>query len=197
MKRERAKQSIPKKEKKESAIDVIVQALFIGLTILVLVLGMNEIVGEPVLFTSLAATTYVIYMHPKSKIARPRNILFSHLTAATVGFLVVLLWEAPLVARYGTVLAAGLMGALAVTIASVLIDVGNVEHPPAAGTALAFSYNIHEFEMISTLTVALLMIIGLTFLKKVVDLYVDYFEKVEIGALKWLRYQLARHKPAE
>ncbi len=185
------------KKQKDSLIGVLSEGFFIFLTILVLVLGLNEIVGEPVLFTSLAATTFVIYMHPKSKIARPKNILFSHLTAATVGFLVVLLWEAPLIASYGNLFAYGLMGALSVAIASILIDIGNVEHPPAAGTALAFTYNIHEFEMFSTLTVALLMILGLTFLKKLVDVYVDSFKKAKLKPLRWLQKQLSRHKPAD
>lgn len=116
----------------------IVEVPLIGVVIFVLSF-LAFYFGIPLLIASFAATLYTIFLHRESEFAQTRNVFGSHV----LGFLGALI--APFLTPYlGMYIPAGVLlqaivVAVAVTIASLLMVITSVEHPPAAATALLFS----------------------------------------------------------
>lgn len=94
--------------------------------ILVLVLGKDKLV----VISSMAATTFLVFAMPKAVSAKTRNIIGGHLVGLASGA-VFYLTTLPFFVEYP--LAVGLVFLLMVAL--------DVEHPPAAGTALAVVIN--------------------------------------------------------
>jgi CBS-domain-containing membrane protein len=106
----------------------ILQSLLatIVLFILVLVLGKNKLV----VISSMGATTFIVFATPKTFSAQTRNVIGGHLVGLASGAIF-----------YFTTLPYFIEYPLAVGLAILLMVALDVEHPPAAGTALAVVIN--------------------------------------------------------
>jgi len=97
------------------------------LFIIVLILGRYN---KLVVISSMAATAFIVFAMPKSVSARTRNVIGGHLVGLASGA-VFYLTGLPYLVEYP----------LAVGIAIFFMVALDVEHPPAAGTALAVVMN--------------------------------------------------------
>ena len=97
-----------------------------ALFILVLVLGKDKIV----LISAMGATTFIVFALPKADSAQTRNVIGGHLVGLASGAIF-----------YFAALPYFLEYPLAVGIAIFIMVALDVEHPPAAGTALAVVIN--------------------------------------------------------
>ncbi len=106
----------------------ILQSLLatIALFILVLILGKDKIV----VISSMGATTFIIFAMPKTVSAQTKNVVGGHLVGLASGTIF-----------YFTTLPYFFEYPLAVGLAILLMVALDVEHPPAAGTALAVVIN--------------------------------------------------------
>lgn len=96
------------------------------LFILVLVLGKHKLV----VISSMGASTFIVFAMPKAASARTRNVIGGHLVGLASGAIF-----------YFTTLPYFIEYPLAVGLAILLMVALDVEHPPAAGTALAVVIN--------------------------------------------------------
>ena len=119
----------------------IFQSFLAGLAIFVIVLTIGE--EKVVVTASMAATAFICFAMPTSISAQTRNVIGGHLVALACGALFAFT-PLPYYAEFPLVV--GLVIFLMVAL--------DVEHAPAAGTALAVT--IHEI----TLTTAAIVIIG-------------------------------------
>ena len=106
----------------------ILQSLLatIVLFILVLVFGRDKLV----VISAMGATTFIVFAMPKAVSAKTRNVVGGHLVGLACGTLF-----------YFTPLPYFVEYPLVVGIAFFLMVALDVEHPPAAGTALAMVIN--------------------------------------------------------
>ena len=106
----------------------ILQSLLatIVLFILVLVLGRHKLV----VISSMAATTFIVFAMPKAVSAKTRNVIGGHLVGLGLGTIF-----------YFVALPYFIEYPLVVGIAIFIMVALDVEHPPAAGTALAVVMN--------------------------------------------------------
>lgn len=100
-------------------------AVFV-LFVLVLVLGRYKLV----VISAMGATTFIVFAMPKSVSAKTRNVIGGHLVGLASGA-IFFLTAMPYYVEYP----------LAVGLAFWLMVALDVEHPPAAGTALAVVIN--------------------------------------------------------
>ena len=119
----------------------IFQSLLAGLAIFVIVLTVGE--NKVVVIASMAATAFICFAMPTSVSAQTKNVIGGHLVGLICGALFAV-----------TVLPYYAEFPLAVGLAILLMVTFDVEHAPAAGTALAVTIN----EV--TLTVAATVIIS-------------------------------------
>jgi len=96
------------------------------LFVLVLVLGRDRIV----VISAMGATTFIVFAVPKDYAAQTRNVIGGHLVGLAAGAIF-----------YFTPLPYYIEYPLAVGIAIFVMVALDVEHPPAAGTALAVVIN--------------------------------------------------------
>jgi CBS-domain-containing membrane protein len=113
------------------------------LFILVLVLGRDKMV----VISAMGATTFIVFAMPKSVSAQTRNVVGGHLVGLASGTIF-----------YFTALPYFLEYPLAVGIAIFLMVVLDVEHPPAAGTALAVVINEVSPDVFVTIMVSALVL---------------------------------------
>ncbi|MHC4498083.1 MAG: HPP family protein [Planctomycetota bacterium] len=92
------------------------------LFVLMLILGKDRMVAV----SAMGATGFIVFAMPKSVSAQTRNVIGGHLVGLGCGTIF-----------YFTALPYFLECALAVGLAMFLMTALDVEHPPAAGTALA------------------------------------------------------------
>lgn len=97
-----------------------------ALFILVLVLGRDKMV----IVSAMGATSFIVFAMPKAVSAQTKHVIGGHLVGLAVGTVF-----------YFTALPYFIEYSLAVGIAVFLMVVLDVEHPPAAGTALAVVIN--------------------------------------------------------
>ena len=87
---------------------------------------------QMVLVASIGATAFIVFALPNNLTARPRNVIGGHIVGLSCGFLASLLANP----ESGYVM---VIYALAVGISMFVMVVFDVEHPPAAGTALGIA----------------------------------------------------------
>lgn len=108
----------------------VFQSFLAALTILLLLLLLN--LEHVVVIAAIGATAFIVFAMPKDITARSRSIIGGHLVGFTVGSLCALL---PQPCPYLSMLAYSLAVGLSILI-MVTID---MEHPPAAATALGIA----------------------------------------------------------
>ena len=115
----------------------------ISLLILVLVLGKDKMV----VFSAMGATAFIVFAMPASVSAQTRNVIGGHLVGLASGTIF-----------YFTALPYFLEYPLVVGIAIFAMVALDVEHPPAAGTALAVVINEVSPDVFVTIMVSALIL---------------------------------------
>ena len=115
-----------------------------ALFVLVLVLGKDKMV----IISSMGATAFIVFAMPKAVPAQTKNVIGGHLVGLAAGTIF-----------YFTTLPYFFEYPLAVAIAMFIMVALDVEHPPAAGTALAVVINEVSLDafiaiMVSTLVLS-------------------------------------------
>jgi len=98
----------------------------LALSVLVLILGKDKVV----VISAMGATSFILFAMPKSASARTKNVVGGHLVGLASGAIF-----------YFTCLPYFIEYPCSVGIAIFLMVALDVEHPPAAGTALAVVIN--------------------------------------------------------
>ena len=106
---------------------------------LTLILGKDRIV----IISAMGATTFIVFAMPKAVSARTRNVVGGHLVGLISGAIFYFV-SLPYFFEYS----------LAVGIAIFLMAALDVEHPPAAGTALAVVINEVSLDVFITIMVS-------------------------------------------
>lgn len=108
--------------------NVLLQSLMASLTIFVIFMLVS--LEHTLLVASMGATAFIVFASPKSRAARPRNILGGHLIGLLSG--------APFsLIPHEFLPAFALACSAAVGLSMLLMVLVKAHHPPASGTALA------------------------------------------------------------
>jgi len=123
----------------------ILQSLLatVTLLILVLILGKDKIV----VISAMGATSFIVFAMPKSVSAQTRNVVGGHMVGLLAGAIF-----------YFTGLPYFVEYSLAVGIAIFLMVALDVEHPPAAGTALAVVINEVSVDACITIMISVVIL---------------------------------------
>ena len=111
----------------------------ISLFVLVLLLGKDKMV----VISAMGATAFIVFAMPKAESAQTRNVIGGHLVGLAAGTLF-----------YFISLQYYIEYPLVVGIAIILMVALDVEHPPAAGTALAVVINEVSLDVFVTIMIA-------------------------------------------
>jgi CBS-domain-containing membrane protein len=114
-----------------------------ALFVLVLVLGKEKMV----IISAMGATSFIVFAMPKAASAKTRNVIGGHLVGLACGAIF-----------YFTALPYFVEYPFAVAIAIFLMVALDVEHPPAAGTALAVVINEVSRDAFITIMVSTLVL---------------------------------------
>ena len=97
-----------------------------------------DVIIPGALVASLGASTFIVFVAPDTQAAKPRGLLGGQLigTGVGLGCWFLLQW-APLSGLLPQRIEVALLGSLAVGLAIFIMVVIDMEHPPAAGTALS------------------------------------------------------------
>jgi CBS-domain-containing membrane protein len=138
------------------AVEAAYKTLLIFNTILIVMFLFSPLLDNPVVFASFAASVFILFIHPHSEMASPKNLVGGHMIAAFLGFGLASVAPAHLLP---------ISGAFAVGLASLLMVLLKLEHAPAAATALSFSYNFSGISSYESFLVVLVMIASLAVIK--------------------------------
>lgn len=106
----------------------LVQSFLAAVVLLLLVLVLGA--GRMVVISAMGATAFIVFATPKDYAAQTRNVVGGHLVGLAIGYIFCLTSLPPFI-EYP----------LVVGIAVFVMVALDVEHPPAAGTALAVVIN--------------------------------------------------------
>ncbi len=104
-----------------------------------------------VIIASIGATTFIIFAMPDNITAQPRNVIGGHLVGLLFGFLFSLF-------PHSGMICAILAYALAVGASIFTMVVVDMEHPPAAGTALGVATTGITFEVFIAIVVSIILL---------------------------------------
>ena len=123
----------------------IVQSLLAAMTlyIIILILGQERMVAA----STIGATAFIVFAMPKSVSAQTRNVIGGHIVGLASGSIFFVLS-----------LPFAIECAIAVALAIFLMVALDVEHPPAAGTALAVVINEVQFNTFITIMASALIL---------------------------------------
>ena len=126
-------------------IHYIIQSLMaaIAIFIIVSVLGKERVV----VISAMGATSFIVFAMPKAVTARTKNVVGGHLVGLASG---AVFYFAALPYFVGYPLAVGLAIFLMVAL--------DLEHPPAAGTALAVVVNEVSFDVFVAIVISALVL---------------------------------------
>jgi CBS-domain-containing membrane protein len=111
--------------------------------------------NQPLIFTSLGSSAFLVYLDPEHPTNRVRTFLLAQGSAALLGF--------GSVSLLGTgFLAAGVTMVLTV----VLVITLDAMHPPAMSTALSFAFRTNSFKALAIFGLAMVVIASLVVLQK-------------------------------
>ena len=109
--------------------DELVLALLPTATVLTVLVLTETFSHQRILFASLASSAFLIYLDPLHPTNGVRTLVLAHLTAAGLGFVMLVLLGPGYVAA-----------GIAMVLTIVLMIVLDAMHPPATSTALAFAF---------------------------------------------------------
>ncbi len=133
-----------------------------AVAVLFIILAILEIQANLVVIAAIGSSTFVVFVMPKARQARPRSLIGGHIVGLISGTIchLLFLWfslpEGSMLRDFGFVFA----NSFAVGIAIFLMTITNTEHAPAAGTALAitiqgFTWTAVIFILVSTMCLSL------------------------------------------
>jgi len=152
----------------------IIQSILAVVTV-VLILTFVELLTHAAIVAALGSTVFIVFAMPNTIAAEPRRIIGGHVTGVAAGGLFYFIFfTGPLSESFGTIeYLHWIPAALAVGLSLFVMTVFNLEHPPAAGTALGIA--VHEWSnmtVVFVLVFAISLAIIKTLLKKhLKDLY--------------------------
>ena len=140
------------KEFKSYWKNFVFQTLFAIITVFIVLFFLN-IKKEPIIIAAIGSTAFIIFAMPKALTAKSRNVIGGHLSGILSGSLCALI-------PHSSFLCSAFIYSLAVGFSIFLMVVLDVEHPPAAGTALGvavtgFSLNASITIIISSILLSL------------------------------------------
>lgn len=147
---------------KRNIISYSLQSLLAILSLFI-ILYFLDVFAHTAIIASLGATVFIVFAMPKSKTAKPRNIIGGHLIGSLVGFLCFYLESIIHLSLHsfsGNALHKIILPSIAVGLAIFMMVISDTEHPPAAGTTLGIV--IQGWDT-STLLVILITTITLSF----------------------------------
>jgi CBS-domain-containing membrane protein len=108
--------------------DEFVLALLPTATVLLVLLVVDTVASQRLLFASLASSAFLIYLDPHHGTNSVRTLIVSQLTAASVGW-----------ATY-SILGSGYVSSGTAMVLTIVIMIAlDIVHPPAIGTAMSFA----------------------------------------------------------
>jgi len=123
---------------------------------------------------SLGASTFIVFVGPHSRAAKPRNLLGGQLIGAGTGVACSRLLQMGLLTGLtGLQMETAICGSIAVGLAIFLMVVIDMEHPPAAGTALSLvfsDWDVYSIAFIGGATI-FLAVVRIVLGGKLRDLY--------------------------
>ena len=108
----------------------IFQSIYASISIFILTLILND---NPVLIASIGSTAFIVFTMPKSITSQPKRIIGGHLS----GFIIGSCFYVFPFSDY--IFFAAIWHSLSVGITVFIMVVFDLEHPPAAGTALGMT----------------------------------------------------------
>lgn len=123
----------------------ILQSLLAAISLFILVLILEK--QKIVLISAMGATSFIIFATPTAVSAQTRNVIGGHLVGLLAGAVF-----------YFTSLPYFLEYPLAVGLAILIMVAWDVEHPPAAGTALAVVINEVSFDAFVTIMISVVIL---------------------------------------
>jgi CBS-domain-containing membrane protein len=130
---------------KQLWIYYIIQSLLAAMTLFIIILILGK--ERMVVASTIGATAFIVFAMPKSISAQTRNVIGGNLVGLASGGIFFVLG-----------LPFGIECALAVALAIFLMVALDVEHPPAAGTALAVVINEVQFNTFITIMASALIL---------------------------------------
>lgn len=136
---------------KEELILVTIPTIII-LTVLGLVDELNK---QKILFTSLSASAFLIYLDPHHDTNSVRTLIISQISAATVGLVF-----------YNVIGPGYLSGGISMVITIIICIAFKAVHPPAISTALSFAFRSGDTSTLLIFGLAVLITSILVLLEK-------------------------------
>lgn len=122
-------------------------------TLLVTIFVVRDLARQPVLVTSLASSTFLLYYQPANEVNRFRPLIFGHLLSCFVGFVASIILPAPYISA-----------AVSISVSVMAMMMLRITYPPAVSTSLVFSYRPHEISALLTFILTLFMVVTLAVL---------------------------------
>jgi CBS-domain-containing membrane protein len=104
---------------------------------LVVILVSQDTLANVAIVTALASTAFIVFVNPGGLMAQPRRVTGGHAVAIIVSFFFsVVIHDGVLPSGLDGSLSLDVMAALCVGVMMLIMAVTNLEHAPAAGTAV-------------------------------------------------------------
>lgn len=136
----------------------VLQSLAATAFCFVMLISLDVIIPGAIV-ASLGASTFIVFVGPHSRAAKPRNLLGGQLIGTGAGMACRRLLEMGIITGFaGPQMETAIFGSVAVGLAIFLMVVIDMEHPPAAGTALSLvvsQWNIYSIAFIGGATIFL------------------------------------------
>ncbi len=130
-------------------------AIMPTVVVLLMIGGVQASRYQPLIFTSLASSAFLVYLDPGHPTNRVRTFLIAQGSAALLGFGSV------------TLLGAGFLApAVALVLTIVLIIALDAMHPPAMSTALSFAFHTSSLKTLAVFGLTMVTIASLVALQK-------------------------------
>lgn len=127
-------------------------AASIAIFVLLLIVSIHK---KPIIIASIAASTFIIFTIPSNFTARPRNLIFGHITGMLCGLFIAEMIVPNFI--YHIVLI-DFWYALAVGMSIIIMVATDTEHPPAAGTALGVVTLGFSWKLVFTIVVSIIFL---------------------------------------
>ncbi len=131
---------------------IVVSSATVG-TILAVLFVAQDVAKQPVLITSLASSSFLLYYQPLNEINRFRPLVFSHVISSLIGYIASLIFPVPYISA-----------AVCITLSVIAMLAFRIVHPPAVSTSLVFSYRPHEATALLTFFLTLMVVVILAFI---------------------------------
>ncbi|MFC1454886.1 HPP family protein [Candidatus Undinarchaeota archaeon] len=171
----------------------VVKGISVFVTIAIIIYFLGGVINQPLLLAAICSTTFAIYFRPRAKTSQLRNVFGGHMVSALSGFILVYLFSGFLAGQITDLQNMILLGAMSVTVASMLMEMFDVEHPPAAGTALTFAFSVKEAHIIGVLFVALAAVVLISLLRGAIQIIEKKVIKTEHKIANWIEEEIFEH----